>query len=338
MSATTKGRNTRSPGGLERYNITFSAPGTSATVTRNTRSRRRFASWCRLFATLAPLLYPAAPAAAPRVVASIGPVHSLAAAVMGTLGEPRRIVRGYGSPHAYQMRPSDAASLRDADLVLWIGPSMETFLQRPLAGVGENTRVVALSEIPGLHLLENRGADSHDAGETGIHDIHIWLSPANAGVMARAIAEELRSLDPENAETYETNLEQLTRRIDAMETRIKSRLAPVRTVPFVVFHDAFRYFEESFGLVSVGSVTLSPDRLPSARRIKELREAITRSGARCVFREPQFESALVQVLIEETDARAGLLDPLGTEVAPGPDAYIELMDANADSLIECLGR
>lgn len=305
-------------------------------MTENTRPGRRSAAWWLLLTALAPLLSPTALAAAPRVVTSIGPVHSLAAAVMGNLGEPRRIVRGYGSPHAYQMRPSDAASLRDADLVLWIGPAMETFLQRPLAGVGENTRVVALSEVPELHLLENRGADSLDAGEAGIHDAHIWLSPANARIMARTIAGELRSLDPENAKTYQANLERLTGRIDAMEARIASRLAPVRTVPFVVFHDAFRYFEESFGLLSVGSVTLSPDRMPSARRIKELREAIVRSGARCVFREPQFESALVQVLIDDTGARAGVLDPLGTEVDPGPDAYIALMDANADALIECL--
>jgi zinc transport system substrate-binding protein len=121
-----------------------------------------------------------------------------------------------------------------------------------------------------------------------------------------------------------------------MESRIRSRLAPVRTVPFVVFHDAFQYFEESFGLVSVGSVTLSPDRMPSARRIKELRAAIARSGARCVFREPQFESALVQVLIDDTDTRTGVLDSMGAEVDPGPDAYVALMDANANSLVECL--
>jgi zinc transport system substrate-binding protein len=78
--------------------------------------------------------------------------------------------------------------------------------------------------------------------------------------------------------------------------------------------------------------------MPSARRIKTLRDEIARSGARCVFREPQFESALVQVLLEDSDARAGVLDPLGTGVAPGPDAYFALMDASADALIECLGR
>ena len=298
----------------------------------------RAARWWLLLPALASLLSPASLAAEPRVVASIGPVHSLAAAIMGDLGEPRRIVRGYGSPHAYQMRPSDAASLRDADLVLWIGPAMETFLQRPLAGLGEDTRVVALSETPALHLLKNRGEHTHDSEAAGTHDAHIWLSPANARVMARTIADELRALDPENAEIYQANLEDLIRGIDGMESRIRSRLAPVRTVPFVVFHDAFQYFEESFGLVSVGSVTLSPDRMPSARRIKELREAIARTGARCVFREPQFESALVQVLIDDTDARTGVLDSLGTEEDPGPDAYVALMDAIADSLVECLSR
>lgn len=305
----------------------------------------RRAWWWLLLPALASLIWPASLVAAPRVVASIGPVHSLAAAVMGDLGEPRQIVRGYGSPHTYQMRPSDAASLRDADLVLWIGPSLETFLERPLAGRRDDTRVVALSEVPGLALLANRGAGvrkdgRHSAGhgDTGSYDAHIWLSPFNAKLMAGAIARELSALDPENAATYRANTDRLWQRIDAMEFRIASRLAPVRTVPFVVFHDAFQYFEESFGLNAVGSVTVSPDRMPSARRIKALREKIAESGARCVFREPQFESALVQVLLEDSDARAGVIDPLGTGVAPGPDAYFELMDSNTDALVDCLSR
>ncbi len=301
--------------------------------------------WWLLLPALSFLIWPASLVAAPRVVASIGPVHSLAAAVMGDLGEPRQIVRGYGSPHAYQMRPSDAASLHDADLVLWIGPSLETFLERPLAGGGDGTRVVALSAVPGLALLANRGAgvrkdDGHSDGhgKAGAYDAHIWLSPFNAKLMAGAIARELSALDPENTATYRANTDRLWQRIDAMEIRIASRLAPVRTIPFVVFHDAFQYFEESFGLNVVGSVTVSPDRMPSARRIKALREKIAESGARCVFREPQFESALVQVLLEDSDARAGVIDPLGTDVAPGPDAYFELMDSNTDVLVDCLNR
>ena len=156
--------------------------------------------------------------------------------------------------------------------------------------------------------------------------------------MAGAIAKELRTLDPENAATYQANTNRLWQRIDAMETSVASRLAPVRAIPFVVFHDAFRYFEESFGLNAIGSVTVSPNRMPSARRIKVLREKIAESGVRCVFREPQFESALVRVLLEDSDARASVIDSLGTDVTPGPDAYIELMDSNTDALVDCLSR
>lgn len=309
------------------------------------RPRPRALGWLLLSSLLAPLAWPTPLPAAPRVVASIAPVHSLAAAVMGALGEPLQIVRGYGSPHAYQMRPSDAAKLRNADLVLWIGPSLETFLQRPLESVARRagTRVLALSTVPGLRLLANRPAgvtreESHAHGADSIdsHDAHIWLSPFNAKVMATAIAQALSALDPGNAPIYQSNLGRLSRGIDAMEARIASRLAPVRDAPFVVFHDAFQYFERSFELNAVGSVTVSPDSLPSARRIADLRRKIAESGARCVFREPQFESALMEILLEGSDARAGVLDPLGTDVMPGPDAYFELMDRNADALLECL--
>jgi len=297
--------------------------------------------WWLLLAVLA---WPAALSATPpRVVASIGPVHSLAAALMGDLGSPLQIVHGYGSPHAYQMRPSDAANLRDADLILWIGPGLETFLQRPLAGRREGTVVLSLMEVPGLKLLAARSAGirhdhsrSTDGHEHEAYDAHIWLSPFNARVIAAAIAAELSSLDPENARVYRRNLDRLKSRIDSMQTHIAARLAPVRVVPFVVFHDAFQYFEESFGLNAVGSVTVSPDRVPSARRIRQLREAIVESGARCVFREPQFESALVEILIEDSAARAGVIDPLGTDIASGRDAYFDLMDANTDALVECL--
>ena len=305
---------------------------------------RRTRIWL-LLPVLALLIAPARLMAAPRVVASIGPVHSLAAAVMGNLGDPVQIVRGYGSPHAYQMRPSDAANLRDADLILWIGPSLETFLQRPLEGRNPAARVLELSALPGLRLLANRkpgvltaDEETHEHVEARGFDAHIWLNPGNAKRMGAAIADALSALDPAHAHIYRRNAQQLERRIDAMDRRIASRLAPVRTTRFVVFHDAFQYFEAYYGLNSVGSVSVSPDRAPSAKRIKALRTAIEERGVRCVFREPRFESALVRVLLEGTGARSGVLDPLGSDVTPGPDAYFELMDANTDALVACLGQ
>jgi len=298
-----------------------------------------------MVAVLFACAWPGTPAAAPNVVASIGPLHALAAAVMGDVGEPVQIVRGYGSPHAYQMRPSDAARLRDAQLILWVGPTLETFLQRPLdaAAKREGTRVLTLLALPGLRLLRNRNAGvltehghAHTAHASGGHDAHIWLSPYNAKVMAAAIATALSALDPENSSIYAANLQRFRQRVDAMRDDIASRLAPVRAVPFIVFHDAFQYFENSFDLNAIGSLSVSPDRLPSAKRVTALREQIAQSGVRCVFREPQFESALVATLIEGSDARSGVLDPLGADIAPGPDAYFNLMNSNADALIECL--
>lgn len=308
------------------------------------RSSGRFAALAAPALLIAALMPSTGACAAPAVVTSIGPLHSLAAAVMGTLGQPRQLVRGYGSPHTYQMRPSDAAALREADLIVWVGPALETFLLRPLEGRRDGARVLELSRLDGLRLLPNRSAGVlDDDAHAGAHeakagfDAHVWLSPFNARVIAAAIATELGAVDPVNAPAYRSNAEHLSGRIDAMERRIAARLAPVRGVPFVMFHDAFQYFEKSFGLNAVGSVTVSPGRTPSARRIKKLREAIADSGARCVFREPQFESALVQVLLEGTQARSGVLDPLGTDIAPGPDGYIALMEANAEALIACLG-
>ena len=296
--------------------------------------------WWMLIAALAPLAWSSALPAAPKVVASIGPVHSLVAAVMGDLGTPRQIVRGYGSPHAYQMRPSDAAALRDADLIVWIGPGLETFLLRPLEGRREASRVLELSRLDGLRLLPNRSAripqteeSSHAHEHHARIDAHIWLSPHNAKLMGAAVAVELGVIDPGNAQTYNENVNRLMGRIDVMENQIELRLQPVRTTPYVMFHDAFQYFEERFGLNAVGFVTLSPDRMPSARRVERLRRSIAESGARCVFREPQFESALVQVLLEDTNARSGVLDPLGADVEPGPDGYIDLMNANTDALV-----
>ena len=291
--------------------------------------------------------WPCALPAAPNVVASIGPLHALAAAIMGDLGEPAQIVRGYGSPHAYQMRPSDAERLRDAALILWVGPALETFLERPLAAAGgrDGPRVLVMSALPGLELLSSRKAGvidahahAHGKADGGSYDAHIWLSPSNAKVMAAAIAAALAELDPEHAPIYMANLQRFERRVDDMQSDIAARLAPVRSVPFVVFHDAFQYYEKSFDLAAIGSLTVSPGRLPSAKRVQALRQEIASSGARCVFREPQFESALVATLLEGTHARTGVLDPLGTDVEPGPDAYFELMNSNADALIECLSE
>ncbi len=300
---------------------------------------------------------------APEVVASIKPIHSLVAGVMAGTGEPHLLLKGGQSPHSYSLRPSDAAALQQADVVFWVGDLLETFLEKPLEALSHDARVVALETAPGLTLLSYRESDEadpdhtageghagdeeghtghdhrHDHGDDHAHtgvDPHIWLSPANAAALVEHIAATLSEADPANRERYHENSDAVRARLASLEATLEEELAPVRGLPYVVFHDAYQYFEQRYGLSPVAWVTVSPERPPGAAKVAELRETIRESGARCVFREPQFEPSLVRTITEGTNARAGVLDPLGADITAGPDAYFTLLETLADSFQACL--
>ena len=290
---------------------------------------------------------PASADAAVRVVASIKPVHSLVSAVMAGVGEPHLIIRGAVSPHTFSMRPSDAAMLENARVIFLIGESLETSLARPIDTLAGNARVIALSEVQGLvrRPLREGGAfeahghrtdDDHDAHRRGAFDMHIWLDPVNAGVMARTIAGVLSEADPANAGTYAANAQALLPRLEELTAQIAAEVAPVRGKPFIVFHDGYRYFEDRFGLTAAGSSVVSPDRSPGVRRISELRDKMRELGVTCVFAEPQFEPRLIDVIIEGTAARTGTVDPLGATIESGPELYFTLIHNMAASFKSCL--
>lgn len=295
---------------------------------------------------------PAAAAEAPKVVASIKPIHSLVAQVMKGVGEPALLVTGAASPHTFTMKPSDAKLLRDAKLVVWVGPDLETFLVKPLKASGAPD--LPLIDASGLTLLDEReggvwephdhghGAEEHhhDAKDHGAEDhevnTHLWLSPANAKAIVAAVAGALAKIDPANAATYAANAEGEARSIDALDSELAKTLAPIKTKPFVVFHDAYQYLEARYDLSTVGSITVSPDRQPSAKRLSEIRGKLKTLGAVCVFSEPPFEPALVDTLIQGTGARKGALDPEGALLDAGPGLYATLMRNNAKALVDCL--
>jgi len=282
--------------------------------------------------------------AGPRVVVTVKPLHSLVAGVMAGVGEPDLIIRGAGSPHTYSLKPSEARLLEAAQVIFWIGESLETFMAKPLAALGSKARIVEVLQLPGISLLSGRAGGAWEtpafAGEHGhaTHDGHLWLDPANARGIAREVAVVLGQVDPGNRERYLANAGALVIRIDALDAGLKSALAPVRDIPFVVFHDAYQYFEKSYALHAVGSITVSAERQPGARRVTEIRDTIKSLGARCVFSEPQFSAAILGTILAGTDTRTGTLDPLGFGVPAGPDAYFTLMRALGSSLAECLLR
>ena len=320
-------------------------------------------------AVSASLLATTALAEVPRVVATIKPIHALVASVMGDLGDPTLIVRGGASPHTYSLRPSDAAALEGADIVFWTGHGMELFLEGALDSLAVEATVVPLSDSPGVTLLpiregglfETHAHDDHDEhddhghndrdhddhddhgraehddhGHAGEMDMHFWLDPHNAVHLVDYIAATLAAADPDNADAYAANAAAEAARLNALSAEIEARLAPVRDVPFIVFHDAYQYFEARFGLAIAGSITVTPDTLPGAARIAEIRERLTESEAACVFAEPQFEPAIVATLIEGTSAGAGTLDPEGSTLTEGPGLYAELIGGLADGLVDCL--
>lgn len=283
----------------------------------------------------------------PTVVASIAPVHALAAAVMQGVATPHLLLPPGASPHAFALKPSQARVLSEAEVVFHVGAGLETFLEQPLRSLAGGARVVELARAPGVHRLPAREggaweADEHGHGDEHAHahadiDPHMWLDPANARAWVSAMAAALAEADPANAATYAANAEAEIRRLAALEEDLAARLRPVADVPFVVFHDAYGYLEARFGLRSVGAVAVDPERQPGIRTVVALRERIRAVGAVCVFAEPQFEPALVRTVVEGTGARMATLDPLGARLEPGPDLYLRLMRDLADSLAGCLG-
>ncbi len=305
----------------------------------------------------------------PAVVASILPIGSIAAAVMDGVAQPTVLLEPGASPHAYSLRPSQAQALNDADVIFWVGPDMEAFLTRPLDALGGDARQVELASLDGIELLPFReGAlfeahdddhphddhdddhghdhghdDDHDHGHDhddhadGEMDGHIWLSPANARAIADAMAATLGEIDAVNAERYTANAERFAGSLDAVESEIATILEPVRGRPFIVFHDAYRYFEEAFDMPAAGAIHLSPEVPPGAARVAEIQARIGELDVACVFAEPQFQPRVVQTVLEGSKAESGVLDPLGTEIALGPDGYPALLLSLARSVADCLG-
>ncbi len=286
-------------------------------------------------------------AEAPKIVVSIKPLHSLIASIMQGVGDPVLLVRGGASPHDYALKPSDAKALQGADVVFWVGEGLESFLVKPLSALPKQTQTVEVMDMTGLTLLEARkgGAwEAHEHGhehenhhtEHGGVNAHLWLDPANAKEIAKTVAMTLAARDKANAALYAANAEALSKRLDALDGELKASLGSLTQRRFVVFHDAYQYFEQRYDLNAAGSITVSPDRPPSAKRLTLIRDRIRDLDVPCVFAEPEFEPKLVNTVIEGTKARKGVLDPEGAAIPEGPDLYFTLMRNLAKSLAACL--
>ena len=300
-----------------------------------------------------------------KVVTSIKPIHSLASYIMDGVGSPGLIVDGYNSPHSFQLKPSHAKMLEQADIIFWIGEDLENFLEKPLATIAKKAEKIELLEIKDIKKLkfrernifeEHEGHDDHgddakkeehdDHGHDakkkehddheghghGEYDPHIWLDPINAKVILNEITEHLIENDSKNASTYKSNLAKALAEIDKL---IIDVITETNTdLNYVVFHDAYQYYENRFNVNILGAMTVNPDVMPGAEQIHEIHEVIEHDNVSCILSEPQFNPDIIKSIAKDTSVKTGVLDPLGANLKPGKNLYFDLI-RNMSSSFNC---
>lgn len=279
-----------------------------------------------------------------RVLTSIKPLQLIAAAVQDGVGTPEVLLPPGASPHNYALRPSDVRRVREVDLFYWIGPDLESFLPRVLQG--RTLPVVTVQSLPELR-LRHFAADSqsHEAADPAEHDhdhspgsldAHLWLSSVNARVIAARMATDLSAADPANAARYKSNVKVFDERLDAMDARVKARVAGVAGKPFFVFHEAFDYFEDAYGLKHTGVFSVAAEVQPGAQHVAAMRTRLSEVGKTCVFSEPPLRPRLAETLTAGLPVKLAELDGLGGYTPATAQGYEQMMAKLGNDLAGCL--
>ena len=290
-----------------------------------------------------------------KVVVSIKPFHSLVSTVMQGVSEPALLLNGNNSPHTYSLRPSAAVKLQNADLVFWGGENLEGFLAKPIHSLAAGARVVSFEDTPGLILRPFRSVkewqeldpesknDQDHVKKRKINrlpgnDPHIWLDPLNAQKITQYLVQILSEFDPENVNTYHSNGKKTILRLSDLNIQLETKMSSVSSKPYIVFHDAYQYFEKRYQLNPIASVTVSSGTSTSVGRLIDIRKKIKIKKVLCIFTEPQFSPKLVQTVISGTAVKKGILDPIGTSISPGPEMYFTLLNNISHSISTCFKK
>ncbi|WP_018927272.1 zinc ABC transporter substrate-binding protein ZnuA [Pseudomonas umsongensis] len=278
-----------------------------------------------------------------KVLTSIKPLQLIAAAVQEGVAIPEVLLPPGASPHNYALRPSDVRKVQSVDLVYWIGPDMEGFLPRVLKG--RTLPSVAVQDLPGLKLRRfaedshshAEEADEHDHDHRpGSLDAHLWLSPINARVIASKMAADLSAADPANAARYQSNLKAFDERLDALDLRLKARLAGIANKPYFVFHEAFDYFEDAYGLKHAGVFSVAAEVQPGAQHVAAMRARLQEVGKTCVFSEPPLRPRLAETLVAGLPVKLAELDALGGYTPATAQGYEQVLEKLGNDLAGCL--
>ncbi|MGC1098130.1 zinc ABC transporter substrate-binding protein ZnuA [Pantoea agglomerans] len=284
------------------------------------------------------------------VVASLKPVGFIAAAIADGVTPVDVLLPDGASEHDYSLRPSDAKRLKNAGLVVWVGPEMEAFMAKSAAELPaqKNLAMVNIDGVKPLLISGGEDEDEHTAEKSeeqdadahhhhhGEFNMHLWLSPEIARKTAVAIHGKLLELMPQDKAKLDANLQQFEVALADTDKRVSAQLAPVRNKGYFVFHDAYTYFEKQYGLSPTGHFTVNPEIQPGAQRLHQIRTQLVEQKAVCVFAEPQFRPAVIDAVARGTQVRKGTLDPLGTDISLAKDSYVKFLSQLSSQYESCL--
>ena len=284
------------------------------------------------------------------VVASLKPVGFIAAAIADGVTPVDVLLPDGASEHDYALRPSDAKRLKNAGLVVWVGPEMEAFMAKSAAELPakKNLAIVDINGVKPLLISGGEDEDEHTAEKSeqpdadahhhhhGEFNMHLWMSPEIARKTAVAIHEKLLELMPQDKAKLDANLQQFEVTLADTDKRVNAQLAPVRNQGYFVFHDAYTYFEKHYGLSPTGHFTVNPEIQPGAQRLHQIRTQLVEQKAVCVFAEPQFRPAVIDAVARGTQVRKGTLDPLGTDISLAKDSYVKFLSQLSSQYASCL--
>lgn len=280
-----------------------------------------------------------------KVVTTIKPIHSLVAGVMDGLGSPSLIVDGSNSPHNFSLKPSHAKMIEDAEIIFWVGEDLETFMIKPLESIANNATKVSFMDLDNItklkfkeeNILEVEGYDDdhddHDKHADGEFDAHIWLDPKNAIEIVNEIAKTLSLKDPNKKNVYYSNAEKLNHSLNELIEKIN--LSINKDARFIVFHDAYQYFEKRFDVSSAGALILNEEALPSAKKVSEIHKIIKKQNINCIISEPQFNPNIIKSIAQDSSILTRSFDPLGSSFDTNKNLYFEMILSLSNSLKDC---
>lgn len=280
------------------------------------------------------------------VLASVKPLGFIVSSIADGVTGTQVLVPAGASPHDYNLKLSDIQKVKSADLVVWIGEDIDSFLDKPISQI-ERKKVITIADLADVKPLLSKAHHEHkhdhehhdhDHHEGLTTNWHVWYSPAISKIVAQKVADKLTAQFPDKKALIAQNLSDFNRTLAEQSEKITAQLANVKDKGFYVFHDAYGYFNDAYGLKQTGYFTINPLVAPGAKTLAHIKEEIDEHKVNCLFAEPQFTPKVIESLAKNTKVNVGQLDPIGDKVTLGKNSYATFLQSTADSYMECLAK